>query len=433
MKSFGTMLALLTLIVLIAYWFAPQQAAPKSAVSLVFNNQFFSLRLVRTISRAACKSADLGECLVTARHIKEQDFESWYTNWCTLAQKTEYLAQQCLEKGHKQSAHEAFLRASNYYGTAQLFLSCGAPDTRVIKTWQKHHDCFVQALELGNLLVKPVEIPYEKTTLPGYFYRVDASQTPRKTLIIQTGYDGTQEGLYLYACAALARGYNVVTFEGPGQGRVINVQRLTFRADWEKVITPVVNYALSLPEVDKNKLCLYGISLGGYLAPRGASEDHRLTALIANGGVFDPIVNVAKIAKFATRQAFVDFLKNKSQTADEMISNIMQKSLYYRWAVKHGMYVFKVATPHEYFLKFAEMTLQGRADKITCPTLVCDSENEGADLSGQAKMLYEALICPKTFMLFSAQEGADLHCQIGAPERSNQQIFDWLDETIDKK
>jgi hypothetical protein len=36
------------------------------------------------------------------------------------------------------------------------------------------------------------------------------------------------------------------------------------------------------------------------------------------------------------------------------------------------------------------------------------------------------------YILFTAEEGAEEHCQIGALALSNQRIFDWLDDTIMK-
>lgn len=72
----------------------------------------------------------------------------------------------------------------------------------------------------------PVEIPYEQTTLPGYFYSSSnntmSSKPKRPTLIAHGGFDSTLEELYTSAAApALERGYNCITFEGPGQGGVI--------------------------------------------------------------------------------------------------------------------------------------------------------------------------------------------------------------------
>jgi hypothetical protein len=66
---------------------------------------------------------------------------------------------------------------------------------------------------------------------------------------------------------------------------------------------------------------------------------------------------------------------------------------------------------------------------IRCPTLVIDTEAERA-FAGQAKALYDALTCEKTFLLFTAQEGAEDHCQAGSSLLSAQRTFDGLEETL---
>ena len=79
------------------------------------------------------------------------------------------------------------------------------------------------------------------------------------------------------AAPALERGYNCLTFEGPGQGGVIRKQKIPFRHDWERVVTPVVDYALTRSEViDPTCIALMGISMGGYLAARAAAFEHRI-------------------------------------------------------------------------------------------------------------------------------------------------------------
>jgi alpha-beta hydrolase superfamily lysophospholipase len=63
-----------------------------------------------------------------------------------------------------------------------------------------------------------VKISYENTMLPGYFFNSKGSDDKRATLILMNGFDRTQEELYHISLMAMKRGYNVLTFEGPGQG-----------------------------------------------------------------------------------------------------------------------------------------------------------------------------------------------------------------------
>jgi len=66
------------------------------------------------------------------------------------------------------------------------------------------------------------------------------------------------------------------------------------------------------------------------------------------------------------------------------------------------------------------------ASHITCPILIVDSEGD-RDLPGQSRRLYDALNQPKDLMLFTKEEGAEEHCQMGAILISNARILDWLD------
>src|SRR6266704_2137549 len=83
----------------------------------------------------------------------------------------------------------------------------------------------------------------------------------RPTIIYNSGYDSTREESYfVIAAAALRRGYNVLAFDGPGQGAALRQQKLVMRPDWEAVITPVVDYALTRSEIAADKIVVLGYS-----------------------------------------------------------------------------------------------------------------------------------------------------------------------------
>jgi hypothetical protein len=86
-------------------------------------------------------------------------------------------------------------------------------------------------------------------------------------------------------------------------------------------------------------------------------------------------------------------------------------------------------SPYEAFKMAEQYTLEGVADKIRCPMLITDPENEQF-WPGHSCQLYEALTCPKELVSFSAAEGANSHCEPKARSLRDQTIFDWLDETL---
>ncbi|RNB90282.1 alpha/beta fold hydrolase [Brevibacillus fluminis] len=390
----------------------------------IFEDQTFSFELLRTMGYAPFGGADIGECLTTAYRIEEGNFESWYNEWYKTAERIHALAEESMSRGKRVSARECYLRAHNYYRTAEFFLHGDQNDPRILDTWGKSRNAFRKAIQLFDTPVDEVKIPYEDTFLPGYFYRVDES--PRPTLLIHGGFDSTGEELYLEVVAsALQRGYNCLTFEGPGQGAVIREQRLPFRHDWEKVVTPMVDYLETRPEVDAKRIAIIGISLGGYLAPRAAAYEHRLAACVANDGLFSN--QFGEIGRRFYPGNPQDF--ENPAFVEQFIGVLMSKSIGVRWAIENGMFTYQAKNIHELIEKTEPITLAGVADKITCPTLVVEAA-EDHFFAGQPQMLYDALTCPKTFMRFTAEESAEEHCQFGALLYFNQRMFEWLDETL---
>ncbi|BCG57524.1 alpha/beta hydrolase family protein [Paenibacillus sp. URB8-2] len=393
-------------------------------MKLIFNDEAFSFELLRTVSYAPYGGADIGECLVTASRIVEGDFESWHKEWFRVAERVHALGDEALAAGQRIGAREAYLRASNYYRTSEFFLHGSPEDPRMLSTWKLSRDTFRQAAKLMDTKVEQVSIPYEGTTLSGYFYTAADAVEPRPILIIHGGYDSTGEELYFGgAAAALQRGYHCLTFEGPGQGSVIREQRIPFRHDWEKVITPVVDYVISRPEVDPGRIALMGISFGGYLAPRAAAFEHRLAACIANDGVHT----------FRFRELGQKFMAGRTDYTFEeyeaTVAKVMQHHSGVRWAVDNGMFTFQASSLSELVEKTEPCTMEGVADQVLCPTLVCEAE-EDHFFAEQPGRLYDALSCPKTYLKLTKEDGGEEHCHFGALLLFNHRVFSWLDETL---
>ncbi|MFF4098731.1 alpha/beta hydrolase family protein [Streptomyces sp. NPDC001903] len=395
------------------------------------NNIQFWYETLRSMSHIAYGGADFGEVVSTGERIIEGDYDSWYVEWMATADRVSQEAQEALAAGHRISARDGFLRASNYYRSAEFFLHGHPCDPRHDYAYDRSVACFKAAAELFTPAIEPVEIPYEDTTLPGYFYRVDDSGTPRPTLIMHNGFDGTAEELHFFgAMAAVERGYNVLTFDGPGMPGPRHHQGLVFRPDWENVITPVVDFAETLPEVDDSRIALLGVSMGGILAPRAAAFEHRLAALIAVDGLYDLGQTVVRNVP-GTREEAERLLRAESAPEiDAAFEQAMTKDPIARWAINHGMYVMGVETPRAFNASYLDYTLAGGiAERIQCPTLVCDAE-EDMFFKGQPEQLYDHLTCPRTLMLFTTEEGAGAHCHPGAMRLSIARIYDWLDDTL---
>jgi pimeloyl-ACP methyl ester carboxylesterase len=392
-----------------------------------FENPLFDAQLLRALAHAYYGGADVGECLSTAHRIREGDFDSWYDEWWQTADRLSAAAEASLAASHTVSAREAYLRASNYYRTAFVVLIGSPVDPRLVAAFERQSETFRKAAALFSPAFEPIAIPYERTTLPGYFYKVDDSGTPRPTLIATGGYDSTLEELYFWnAAAALRRGYNCLCFDGPGQGAPLVEQQLYMRPDWENVVRPVVDYALTRREVDPARIALAGLSFGGYLAPRAASGEHRLAACIADTGQYD-LLEAIKGA-FPLPRETLDRRPNVDPQVLQPILDRLMSDPTRAWSWRRGMWVHGLATPYDYVRDTAEYNLVGRAEQITCPTLVTRAEND--PISAFARQLYDALIVPKQYVDFTSAEGAGEHVEGGARALYHQRTFDWLDTVL---
>jgi hypothetical protein len=232
------------------------------------DNVQFWYEAKRAFGASSYGSSEFGEVMATVNRIASGDNDSWHSEWNATAERVFAEAEAQYTSGHRISARDSYLRATTYFRVSEFFLHGNPNDPRIDSAYNKSIQAYKSCCVLYDPPILPVEIPYEDTMLPGYFHRVDELEIRRPLFVMHSGFDGSAEELHGEgACAGIERGYNVLSFDGPGQYGPIHRERLHFRPDWEKVAAPVVDFALTLPGVDPNKIARMGISLGGYLAP----------------------------------------------------------------------------------------------------------------------------------------------------------------------
>jgi pimeloyl-ACP methyl ester carboxylesterase len=393
--------------------------------TIFFDDPLFEEFALRPLIMDGCP---LGEVTETASRIEEGDADGWHRQWIATAERVAGYADESARAGYVVSAREAYLRASSYYRAAYLPLYGSPVDPRLVEAFAKETDAFQKAAAFMAPPVEPVEMPFEGTTLPGYFCRVDDTGQIRPTLICTNGYDSTINEMYLDFAAGLSRGYNLVLFDGPGQGRPLIEQGLAMRPDWENVVRPVVDYALERPEVDPGKIALMGWSFGGYLAPRAASGEHRLSACIADPGLWD-LLEAMKSRFSALPKEVLDEFPGVDPAVLEPIMEHIDATPALRWAiVQRAFWVHGIDSLSQYLKIASDYSLKKVANQIRCPTLLTWAESD--PLSWNAERIHEDLTCPKALIRFTNAEGAGDHCEAKTRPLFHQRAFDWLDEAL---
>lgn len=242
--------------------------------------------------------------------------------------------------------------------------------------------------------------------LSGYLFTPTGATGPLSTLLLVGGYENTAEELFASVYPALERGYAFAAIDGPGQGAMLYDQRIPMRPDWENVVPGMVDTLLAHPEVDQRRLVLVGRSFGGLIAPRGASAEHRLAALVVDPGQYDMgAAVIARLGAPAQRLERPDRRPHLSGSPREPCHGNTPRPAHGDERDSDGPGYFKDMTRYHN---------RDTAPQISCPTYVTDNETDHVS-TGQGQQLFDHLTCAKQFRQFTVAEGAAGHCEGMAP------------------
>lgn len=388
----------------------------------------FAFNYVRTLMVAGTGGAEINECLMTAEKIKDNNIASWVQEWAATAEKVAQSAERALQAGQSVTARQAYLRASNYYRTAMFSLP--HTDERLFRYLSLSRDYFLEAAVLSTPQIEVVEIPFGSARLPAYF--MSAGQGKHPTLIALNGGDSTNEEMvHWLGFAAVARGWNFLTFEGPGQWSALQLNPgLTMRPDYEVPVKAVVDYLVGRVDVDADKIALYGPSLGSVLAARAAAYEKRIRACIVSGLIVDVYEGWHAV--------WPPVLQNARPGMFDTVFTLLEKiSPQLHGMANHFRWMLGVSKPHEIIEAWRPFNIRELAPQIVCPLLMLYGEGEAAQSSEKVGLsvlrFMQNLSCPVTMRLFGFEEGwAASHCQIGALAPLQAVVFDWLDKAVDE-
>ncbi|SMR46683.1 unnamed protein product [Zymoseptoria tritici ST99CH_1A5] len=294
----------------------------------------FHYEAIRAIGTARYNGADISE-------------------WSNLAERVlSTIDESKLETYSPITLRDIYFRASHDFFIADFFLHGNPADPRMAEMFQNH------GFEIPLIIYRAAEA---------------SKSVPRPTLIIGGGFDrNMEETLHDFGFAALEREYNVILYEGPGMPRLLHQQKKGFIHDWEKVVSPIMDYIEtnkngSLSFVDSSKIGLIGMSLGGYLAARAAAFEPRLAA---------------------------------------------------------------TKTVVEFFSRIPAWDLTGVAGNIQMPALIGLAEDD-LFFKGQPEKVAEAIGFRATLVYFGPDQAAHLHVASGALRYQNQAIFEWFAGVLD--
>ena len=239
-------------------------------------------------------------------------WEEWCSAWSARAAVHEEMGNKALAGGHTISAGEHFTRAAVCYHFGKfLFVNDMA---QMKEAHRRAVECRNKALPLLNPPGERVAIPYEGKQLYGNLRKPTAQPSntgiaPPPIAVMCMGLDSAKEEMDDYENRFLKRGVATLAFDGPGQGEA--EYDFAVCPEYEKPVKAVIDWLEAREDLDTSRIGIWGVSLGGYYAPRAACFEKRIKACVALSGPFQ------RSADFSGRpQMNVEAFRVRSKSAN---------------------------------------------------------------------------------------------------------------------
>jgi hypothetical protein len=358
-------------------------------------------------------------------------YDAVHAEFAAMAAALTAIASRNARRGLAASARRDYLHAAKYLSLSLFFASGTSRPELEAGDYRAMQSAWHSAARRFSPRFERVSIPYPGPShLTAYFLRPPGRRVRRPTVVLNNGNDAQNVDLYAFGgAAALERGWNALILEGPGQGRLWFLRRIPFRPDWERVITPVLDYLTGRRDVARRRIGVIGWSQGAELVARAAAHDRRVAALVVDPGTINVIDDFHQLW---AQTDLLDLIQagNRDEANAEWaeLADVIPAPV--RFGIEKTIAPFGGDTFYDRMSHVLEFELDpATAARIGCPTLVTEYEGDVA-VGPQARPMFDLLRTEKTFVTLGSAQGAQFHDAPMAPQRRNQVVFDWLHRHI---
>jgi 2,6-dihydroxypseudooxynicotine hydrolase len=312
-------------------------------------------------------------------------WEDWCAAWCERAKVHETLGREASAEGHKLTAGEHLTRAAMYYHFAKFVFVHDQEQMRAAH--RRSVECYKDALPLMRPPGERVAIPFEGKTLYGVLRHPLERAARPPILIMAPGLDSTKEELHAYEEPFLARGIAILAIDGPGQGEA--EYEIPIAGDYERAAHAVCDWIEERSDLDPARIGMWGVSLGGYYAPRATAYEPRIRACIALSGPFE-WKDIWAGLPLLTREAFR--VRSHCRTEAE--------------ALRHA----------------GTLTMKDAAARISCPIFIVTGRQDRLVPAAHAERLAKSVSGPVELLI--VEDGG--HNANNRPYRYRSRTADWL-------
>ena len=308
-----------------------------------------------------------------------------------------------------------FKNAAFYLRAAEFFAEHGS--TQRLAIYQDFQDTFYAAFADEGIVRH--EVPYNGSVLPA-MELPSAAQPAKGTVLIFGGFDSLIEEFFVVWQHFAQAGYQVIAFEGPGQGGARQLYGHAFDHDYEKPIGTILDF------FGLESAALIGISMGGYWAIRAAAFEKRVTRVISWSPVYDWLEQIPGFAQTLVKQMVKwEGFMNATIRLRMRLFPILDH------AVKQAMYMVKKEQPMDAVRWLLGMNRHHISSaQVTQDVLLVGGENDSFQpvklLHKQATALVKARSVNSR--IFTKAE-ADGHCQMGNLNLALSEMETWLAHT----